>query len=84
MGDLYMSEEEFRSVCSQYTTTIMDDGDISNSFWIVYDLLKAEADALEAKEPWATATIDRLRSAAHEVMMMEFDVTDAFEEVMER
>lgn len=83
MGDLYMSEEKFAEICRDYSTTILDDGDANNAFWFVYDLLLAEAEALKAKEPWATATIARLEAAAHEVFMMESDITDAFEEVME-
>lgn len=83
MGDLYLSENKFQEVCKEYSTTILDDGDASNAFWFVYDLLKAEAEALREKEPWATVAIDRLESAAHEVLMMESDITDAFENVME-
>ena len=83
MGDLYMSEDKFRDICREYSTTILDDGDASNAFWFVHDLLLAEAEALKAKEPWATNAIDRLEKAAHEVFMMESDITDAFEEVME-
>lgn len=83
MGDLYMNEDTFLGICREYNTTILDGGDISNAFWIVHDLLNAEADALEKKEPHAFNTIRRLRDAAHEVFMMESDITDAFEEVME-
>ena len=83
MGELYMSEDKFREICNDYSTTILDDGDISNAFWIVHDLLLAEAEAIKIKEPYATNTIDRLEKAAHEVFMMESDITDAFENVME-
>ena len=83
MGDLYMNEDTFRDICREYSTTILDDADISNAFWIVHDILKAEAEALKAKEPWATNAINRLEAAAHEVFMLESDITDAYEEVME-
>ena len=83
MGDLYMSEDTFRGICREYSSTILDGGDICNAFWIVYDILKAEAEALKAREPWATNEIDRLNDAALEVLMLESDVTDTYENVME-
>lgn len=83
MGDLSINVDKFCEICKEYSTTILDDSDISHAFWIVYDLLRAEADAIEEKEPYAVNTIRRLRDAAHEVFMMESDITDAFEEVME-
>lgn len=77
MGELKMSKTTFRNVCSEYVT-IRDEEDIFDAFMIVHDLLLAEADAITAHNPADKHYIDRLRRAAHEVIKMTDDVTDAY------
>lgn len=60
---LSMTEKEYIKIRNKYPDAM--DGD--SAFEFVHDILIAEANAIRAKEPYATKTIDRLEMAAYEI-----------------
>ena len=81
-----MTKEKFGKIVGRYTLQnyagfISDSDEINSAIEFVWDMLCAEADYLEETEPYATKSIDRLKSAAHEVFMMLNEYDEIFEEV---
>lgn len=64
---MYLTKETLNSIAQKYNITFLTEDDVVNAFNFVHDVLVAEADAIKAKEPTATASISRLESAAYEV-----------------
>jgi hypothetical protein len=54
--------------------------EVDDAIQFVQDLLEFQAKELEQNEPYATKTIKDLRTAAHEVWMLQEYVEDAIEE----
>ena len=81
---LYMSKAKFMEIMNDYIKRPafvgMDSSDLEDIFYMVYDLLKAEEEALREEEPWATATIRKLSAAATTVNMNVTEFCDAFNE----
>lgn len=57
-----------------------ESSDACDAFWFVHDILVAEADATEQKEPYATRTINTLKQASLELMYMFGEVEVMIEE----
>lgn len=74
-----ITRETLLKLCKDYGITIMDCDDMENAMWFCYDLLNAEASATREKEPYATRSIDRMESAAHELFMLINDAVDLYE-----
>ena len=64
---MYITKEQFETLREKYSSLLIMDSDVRDALNFAHDLLAAEADALEAQEPTATVTIDRLNKAAYEV-----------------
>ncbi len=78
---MYITKEKFEEICKKYPTLIFSEGDAEDALNFVEDLLEAEADAIKAVEPEATASINRLNAAAYEVYDLCGDVgNEAFGE----
>ena len=72
---MYITKEQFEALREKYSNLLIMDSDVRDALNFAHDLLAAEADALEAQEPTATVTIDRLNKAAYEV----FDLCQCIE-----
>lgn len=81
VSELDMSKKKFKEICDQYYETILDETDMNNAFCLVHDLLMAEADAIDRKQP-NTYMASRLRLAAYEVILMVSDMSEAFYQVV--
>lgn len=64
---MYITKEKFEEICKKYSSLLVVERDVSETFGFVHDLLCAEADALAAKEPYATVSIQKLNDAAYQV-----------------
>ncbi|MBR4855444.1 MAG: hypothetical protein IKU94_02335 [Bacteroidaceae bacterium] len=64
---MYLTREQFEALREKYSNLLIMDHDVRDALNFAHDLLAAEADALQAREPSATVTIDRLNKAAYEV-----------------
>lgn len=73
---MYMSEEKLNEIIGRYRTLLVLDGDASEAMRFAQDVLEAEADAIKAREPEATASVDRLDIAAYEVYCIGNDIED--------
>ena len=71
---MYMTREKFNELKRKYSTLLVLDDDFADAMNFVNDLLEAEADAIEKREPTATASIGRLREAAYEVFSILSEV----------
>lgn len=71
---MYITKEKFGEIRKKYSTLLILDSDAADALNFVRDLLEAEADAIKEKEPQATASIDRLNTAAYEVYEICGDV----------
>lgn len=71
---MYLSKVKLEEIKRKYPTLILMDGDITDAFNMVSDILTAEADAIKEKEPYATASINRLETAAYEVFSVCGDI----------
>lgn len=71
-----ISKEKFDEVKSRYSTLLILEADPIEALNFVHDILCAEADAIKEKEPYATASIKRLESAAYEVFALGQEVED--------
>lgn len=84
-SELYMSKEKFMEIIGGYIKKPafigMDSSDLEDIFYMVYDLLKAEEEALREEAPWATNTIREYSVAATILIMNAADFCDAYEEV---
>ena len=81
---MYITKEKFEELCKKYDSLLVVESDAVDALNFVHDLLAAEADAIKAVEPEATATIDRLNEAAYEVYNICGDVdNETFEDFLE-
>ncbi len=64
---MYMARQKFDEIAGKHNTLLVVDSDAAEALEFVQELLEAEADALKEKCAYATKTIDRMESAAHEV-----------------
>lgn len=71
---MYITKEKFNEIAKKYSSLLVVEGDVSEAFGFVQELLEAEADALKAVEPEATASIDRLNAAAYEIFDIQGDI----------
>lgn len=71
---MYLSKVKLEEIKRKYPTLILMDGDITDAFNMVSDILTAEADAIKEKEPYATASINRLETTAYEVFSVCGDI----------
>ena len=71
---MYLSKVKLEEIKSKYPTLILMVGDIADAFNMVSDILTAGADAIKEKEPYATASINRLEAAAYEVFSVCGDI----------
>ena len=85
MGDLLMSQNKFCEIMNSYTKKPafigMDSSDLEDIFYMVYDLLKAEEEAIREKEPYASVTIRELSGACTTIAQNVTDFCEAFETV---
>lgn len=85
MENLSMSQNTFCGIVKSYTRRPffvgMDADDLEDLFLFVSDLLTAEAEAINEKEPYAKKTIKEYESASTAVDTFRFYARDAFEEV---
>ena len=65
---------KLEEIKSKYPTLVLMDDDIADAFNMVSDILTAEADAIKEKEPYATASLNRLEAAAYEVFSVCGDI----------
>lgn len=72
---MYITKKQFEALRQKYSNLLIMDSDVRDALNFAHDLLAAEADAIEAQEPTATVTIDRLNKAAYEV----FDICQSVE-----
>lgn len=75
---MYMSKEKFEEIKRRYSTLLILDCDAVDAFNFVNEILEAEAEATEAKEPSATASIRRLKEAAYEVFAAGQEIESEF------
>ena len=77
-----MTKEKFDQIVKEHNVTIVTSYDIENAIYFVADILRAEAEELREKEPYATRPIDRYEQAAfvieHEIDRDE--LVEMFEE----
>ncbi len=71
---MYMSKEKFAEIKNKYSTLLVLDGDASEAFAFVQDMLEAEAEALKEKCPYATRSIADTESSARQVMDMRQEI----------
>ena len=71
---MYLSKTEYQSLKSKYPLLLVLSSDAEDALSFVHDLLLAEADAIKAQEPDATASITRLQEAAYEVYSLFSDL----------
>lgn len=64
---MYITKEKFDEIREKYSTLLIVNSDVVDALNFVQELLEAEADAIQAAEPDATFTIDRINAAAYEV-----------------
>ena len=69
-----LSKEVFETIKSRYGSLLIIDADVEDVFHFVLEVIEAEADALKARIPYATNTIDRLEATAHELWSITRDV----------
>lgn len=60
---MYLSKEKFESILEENNLCC----EAFEALKFVQEILEAEAEALKEKEPYATASIERLNTAAYEV-----------------
>lgn len=71
-----LSAEKFENIKKRYKSFLIIDGDVESAFNFVLDVLSEEIEALEAKCPYATHTINELESAVRNVQSIAYDVED--------
>lgn len=71
---MYLSKTEYQTLKSKYPALLVLPSDAEDALSFVYDPLLAEASAIKAQEPDATASISRLEEAAYEVYSLFSDV----------
>lgn len=71
---MYLSKEKLNEIKKKYRTIIITDGDDVDALYFACDVMKAEADELEEKCPYATNTIDRIERAIHELYEISRDI----------
>ena len=84
-GELYMSKEKFMEIMDSYRKRpafiCMDSSDLEDIFNMVYDLLKAEEEAMRKEIPYATVAIREYNQSATTICTSTSDFCDAFESV---
>lgn len=73
---MVMSKEAYDEIVSRYASLLLTEDDAADALDFAHDILNAEADALKEKCPYATGTIYRLESAAHEAFVLSLDIAD--------
>lgn len=82
---MYITKEKFEEICKNHSSLLVLDSDVTEALEFVQELLEAEADAIKAKEPWATNSIKKLNDAAYEVFGIcgDVEMEEFFEEDLE-
>ena len=71
---MYITREKLTELREKYSTLLIVNSDVVDALNFVRELLEAEADAIKEREPYATASIDRLNAAAYEVFDICCDI----------
>lgn len=71
---MYLSREKFDEIKKKHSTVIVVPDDAAAALEFAYDLMIAEIDAVKAKEPHATASIDRMEQSAYDLYEMFHEV----------
>lgn len=71
---MFLPKESFDEIKKKYSALIMSDSDVVDAFNLVNDVLEAEIEQLKVKAGYATATINRLETAAYEVFSMAGEI----------
>ncbi len=79
---MYITKEQFEEIREKYGSLFVLNSDVGLALDFVHDLLAAEADAMQAAEPEATVSIDRLNKAAYEVFEVQQEIEN--EDFMEQ
>ena len=69
-----MTPQKLQLLIHDYRNLLVMDDDIVDALDFVSDLCDAEADAIEQNEPHAVKSVFDLRSAAHEIRMLGYDI----------
>ena len=70
-----MTKETCQAIVKKHNTLVLIEDDLFDAIDLVWELLCAEADALQEKEPYAINTIRRLETAAYEVHELGYDIS---------
>lgn len=72
---LLMTRAEFNEICEMHKETIVVPSiDASEALWFALDVLEAEVEAIQEREPYATNSIQRLKMAMDELRFIARDV----------
>lgn len=71
---MVITREKYEEIRKLYSDLLIVDSDPVDALNFVYDLLKAEVEAVKERAPYATASIERLERAAYEVLSICDDV----------
>jgi uncharacterized Fe-S cluster-containing protein len=71
---MYLRKEKFEELKEKYKNLLIVQSDVTNAMNFVYELLKAEADAIKVLEPYATSFINRTDEAAYAVFDLCGDI----------
>ena len=64
---MYLRKEKFEELKEKYKNLLIMRSDVTDALNFVYELLKAEADAVRVLEPYATSFINHIDEAAYAV-----------------
>lgn len=73
---MYMDKEKFDEVRKRYATLLVLDGDASEAFSFVQEVMEAEAEALKEKCPYATKSIADIENMARLASDMQREIDD--------
>ena len=75
------SKEAFKKIVKEFNTLLVMEDDPVEALWFAVAVIDAESDTMKDKFPYATASIDRLESARHELCNLARDCeNDEFSE----
>lgn len=67
------SKEAFKKIVKEFNTLLVVDDDPAEALWFAVAVIDAEINATKDKYPYATASIDRLEKARHELRSLASD-----------
>lgn len=73
-----MTKQKFDEIKKKYTTLLVLDGDVSEAFEFVWDMLAAEADAMKEKCAYATRSIAEMENAVRQVFDMRREIDKGY------